>query len=71
MIEELGKHGYSISPGTLYPILHNLEKEGYIKSTQKKINGKIRKYYKITSTGKQILDDGKNKAKELLKELME
>ena len=32
MIEELGEHGYRLSPGTLYPILHRLEDAGYLKS---------------------------------------
>jgi hypothetical protein len=34
MIEELGRHGYRISPGTLYPLLHNLEKKGYLRVIQ-------------------------------------
>ena len=32
MIEELARHGYRVSPGTLYPMLHALERKGYIKS---------------------------------------
>jgi DNA-binding PadR family transcriptional regulator len=28
MIEELNRHGYRISPGTLYPLLQGLEKKG-------------------------------------------
>ena len=28
MIEELARHGYPMSPGTLYPLLHGLEKKG-------------------------------------------
>jgi DNA-binding PadR family transcriptional regulator len=28
MIEELARHGYKISPGTLYPMLHALERKG-------------------------------------------
>ena len=71
MIEELKHHGYNISPGTLYPILHNLENDGFIKSDQKNINGKIRKYYKITTSGKKVLKKGKEQAQELLRELME
>ena len=71
MIEELKRHGYNISPGTLYPILHNLEEDGFLKSSKKNINGKIRKYYTITSSGRRILKDGTKKADELIKELME
>ena len=36
IIEELGRHGYKLSPGTLYPILHALEYKGYLRSTQKR-----------------------------------
>ena len=35
MAEELARHGYKISPGTMYPILHGLEKRGYLRSTRK------------------------------------
>jgi DNA-binding PadR family transcriptional regulator len=70
MIEELKKHGYKMSPGTMYPILHNLETDGFLMSSTKNINGKIRKYYEITSEGKNVLDSGIIKAKELLKELV-
>ena len=34
MIEELARHGYRISPGSLYPLLHGLEKKGYLRSTR-------------------------------------
>jgi hypothetical protein len=30
MMEELARHGYRLSPGTLYPLLHGLEKRGYL-----------------------------------------
>ena len=71
MIDELKRHGYNISPGTIYPILHNLEEDGFLKSYKKNVNGKIRKYYTITKSGQRILHDGSEKAQELLKELME
>ena len=71
MIDELKHHGYTISPGTIYPILHNLEKSGYLKSSSKTVNGKIRKYYTTTKSGKKILTEGIKKAQELIRELME
>lgn len=40
MIEELGRHGYRIGPGTLYPILHQLERDGYLKRTDKVVGGR-------------------------------
>ena len=71
MIEELRRHGYNISPGTLYPILHSLEKEGFLISKPKNVNGKIRKYYRITKKGEKILKEAREKIKELIDEVME
>ncbi|MGF7056777.1 PadR family transcriptional regulator [Brassicibacter mesophilus] len=71
MIEELKEHGYDISPGTLYPIFHKLENEGLIFSKESVVEGKIRKYYRITEDGEEVLNIGKNRAKELIIELEE
>ena len=40
MIEELSRHGYKLSPGTLYPILHSLEKEGFWRASRRTFLGK-------------------------------
>ena len=69
LIQELGKHGYRLSPGTLYPILHGLEEEKLLKSERRVIEGKSRKYYFLTRTGRKALEEGKKKAQELLEEL--
>jgi PadR family transcriptional regulator len=36
IIEELGRHGYRLSPGTLYPLLHGLEEKGYLRSSEER-----------------------------------
>jgi PadR family transcriptional regulator PadR len=69
LIEELGHHGYKLSPGTLYPILHKIEREGYLKSYSQLVDGKIRKYYKITPMGKKTLVEAKKKIQELIEEI--
>ena len=69
--EELGRHGYSISPGTLYPVLHRLEKEGYLESSPKVVNGRMRRYYKATAEGKLVLEQSKKKIRELVTEVIE
>lgn len=69
MIEELGKHGYEISAGTLYPILHNLDKNGVLKVEDRNVEGKIRKYYSITQMGEEVLNEARAKAYELFKEV--
>jgi len=70
LMEELRRHGYDISPGTLYPILHSLEKEKLLESRKETIGGKVRKYYKITRAGRRALKLAKCKIKELVDEVM-
>ncbi|MDD8020179.1 MAG: PadR family transcriptional regulator [Acidobacteriota bacterium] len=70
LIEELDRHGYKLSPGTLYPVLHSLEKENYLQCQQKVIDGKIRKYYRTTAKGQQMLGEAKARIKELIEEVM-
>ena len=69
-MNELRRHGYSISAGTLYPILHSLEKEGYLKRRDEVVNGKVRKYYRITEKGVNALEEAKPKIKELVEEVI-
>jgi DNA-binding PadR family transcriptional regulator len=71
MIEELGHHGYRLSPGTLYPILHGLEARGYLRSTEKREGRRARRIYRLTPTGRRALRDGKRRAQELFGELFE
>jgi len=68
--EELARHGYSISPGTLYPVLHRLEKEGFMESSSKVVNGRVRKYYQATAEGKLVLEQSKRKIRELVTEVI-
>lgn len=70
MIEELGRHGYKLSPGTLYPILHGLEESGFLSSSAKVVEGKTRKYYKATAKGRRMLADAKEKINELVGEVL-
>lgn len=70
LIEELGRHGYKLSPGTLYPVLHKLEEEKFLKSYSENVSGKIRKYYRTTAKGIRTLLEIKEKIKELIEEVM-
>lgn len=69
MIEELKRHGYAMSAGTLYPILHSLEKDGLLQYEERNVEGKIRKYYSITAAGASVLTEARSKAYELFKEI--
>jgi PadR family transcriptional regulator, regulatory protein PadR len=71
MIEELRRHGYDLSPGTLYPILHGMEQSGLLKCRQEIVAGKVRKYYTATAKGRRTLMTLKVKIKELFGELFE
>ena len=70
MIEELRHHGYSIGPGTLYPILHNLENAGCLRSKEEIVNGKQRKNYVATAKGKRALVEVQKKIRELVREVL-
>ena len=70
LIEELAEHGYKLSPGTLYPILHGLEEESLLSSYEEVINGKVRKYYAITPTGRKVLKTARKKVGELSREIL-
>lgn len=71
IIEELGRHGYRLSPGTLYPMLHALEKKGYLRSNQTRVNQHVRRVYHITRRGRAALGSAKIKVRELFGELFE
>jgi PadR family transcriptional regulator, regulatory protein PadR len=71
MIEELTGHGYRISPGTLYPLLHGLERKGYLRSSEQRNGKSRRKVYRATPLGRKALKAAKNKVRELFHELME
>src|ERR1700758_4420041 len=71
MIEELGRHGYALSAGTLYPILHGIEKRGYLTSAEERSGGSMRRVYRATAAGAEALAAAKLKARELFGELFE
>jgi PadR family transcriptional regulator PadR len=71
MIEELSRHGYRISPGSLYPLLHSLEGKGYLRSTEKRNGRSLRKEYRATPLGRKALAAVKAKVRELFRELIE
>lgn len=70
LIEELARHGYNMSAGTLYPVLHGLEEGGYLQREDRLVDGRIRKYYTVTALGIEALDDTKAKIRELVDEVL-
>ncbi len=69
--EELVRHGYRLSQGTLYPTLHNLEGLGYLRSRRQAVRGRWRTYYRATPAGKKVLAEARQKLLELVAEVLE
>ncbi|HWG06276.1 MAG TPA: PadR family transcriptional regulator [Beijerinckiaceae bacterium] len=67
IIDELARHGYRLSPGTLYPMLHAMERKGYLTSREERTGRSVRKWYRATKFG----DEGLAIARLRLKELTE
>lgn len=58
-IAEKSDNTFMFKEGTLYPILHNFEASGYVKSYIAEVDGRKRKYYKITKKGLKELQEVK------------
>ena len=71
LMEELARHGYEISPGTLYPILAKMESGGFLTCETRTVARKQRKYYRITPEGRKLLNRMREKIKELYQEVIE
>jgi PadR family transcriptional regulator len=55
MLDELRRHGYQLSPGTLYPMLSRMEARGWLRATQRGMP-KGRRVYRVTSRGREVLE---------------
>jgi PadR family transcriptional regulator PadR len=71
MLEELKHHGYKIGPGTLYPLLHGMERALLLTSELKNVGGRRRRLYHITVAGRRALETARVKVDELHHELHE
>jgi DNA-binding PadR family transcriptional regulator len=71
LIDELAEHGYRLSPGTLYPILHGLERGGYLRSKSKHVEGRVRRMYRATPSGRVALLASQEKVAALLHEIVD
>lgn len=70
MIDELAGHGYSLSPGTLYPMLHAMERKGYLTSRKVRDGRTWRKLYKATTSGIKGLEVARRHLRELTGETL-
>jgi DNA-binding PadR family transcriptional regulator len=70
MIEELRRHGYKIGASQLYPKFHRLEQNGLLRRRDEVVNGKLRKYYRATASGRRYLRQQKRRLMELVGEAL-
>ena len=71
MSEELLRHGYRISPGTLYPMLHKMEAEGLLTSRPEVVDRRRRRRYRATAAGRRELKEMRRALRELADEVLE
>lgn len=71
MSAELARHGYRISPGSLYPTLHRMEADGLLVSRPEVVDGHARRRYVTTAKGRRELDRARRALRELAAELLE
>lgn len=71
MIEELGRHGYRLGPGTIYPLLHSMERRGWLRADHKIVKGRKRKIYAATAAGQNALKLARIRVSELYDEMFE
>jgi DNA-binding PadR family transcriptional regulator len=71
MIAELSRHGYRMSPGTLYPLLHGLEEKGLLQSRPVRVGRWFRREYRATAAGRKALRTVKKRVRELFGEIFE
>jgi PadR family transcriptional regulator, regulatory protein PadR len=69
MIEELSGRGYRLGPGTIYPLLHGMERRGWLRSKETWVSGHRRKVYAATSAGRRALAQARHQVRELFEEM--
>jgi len=71
IMQELGRHGYRLGPGTIYPLLHGMERRGWLRSRQDLVNGHRRKVYVATAAGRRALILAREQVRKLYEEMCE
>lgn len=71
MIQELGRHGCTLGPGTMYPLLHAKEGRGWLRADQQLVSGHNRKVYVATAAGRNALAQARGYVRELFEEMCE
>ena len=71
ILTELRRHGYDISPGTLYPLLNRMARLGWLKcKVDPKGGRRARKDYRLTVEGRKVLELLREQIEELHREVV-
>jgi DNA-binding PadR family transcriptional regulator len=68
LLEELRRHGFQVSPGTLYPLLSRMYKRGWLRTVQRRsimASAKARREYVLTRKGAVALAQLRRQVDEL------
>lgn len=71
IIEELGRHGYRLGPGTIYPLLHGMEKRGWLRVQRQVVDSRNRKTYIATASGCRALKAAREQVRQLYEEMFD
>ncbi len=70
LIKALRKFDYTVSPGTLYPLLHTLEQTKLLKSHTTTVQGRVRRYYKLTPLGRGCYTEAQHTLAAFVQEML-
>jgi PadR family transcriptional regulator PadR len=70
LTKALRKFGYTMSPGTLYPLLHSLEQAKLLRSRTTTVQGRVRRYYDITPFGRGCYAEARRTLTALIQEML-
>ena len=70
-MDELARHGYRLGPGTVYPLLRRMTEAGYLEREERVVGGRVRKYYRATARGREVLERVSTQIRELAGELLD
>lgn len=71
LMEELGEHGYDVGPGTIYPMLHQMQQAGLLTAKAEIVGGKRRNNLRATAAGRKLLAEARTKLRELAGEVLD
>jgi DNA-binding PadR family transcriptional regulator len=74
LLDELRRHGFQVSPGTLYPLLARMQRAGWLQTVRRgraNSSPKARREYTLTPKGARLLAQLRRQVEELHHEVIE